>query len=196
MEDLNEEGKKLGLDEYEIAELPNYDITLIASILEEHPGSLSFVEKVLEQNDKTLDISALVDYLVNEIDEPYFDSDYGYEDVEGKKRVLKELNYDYEEIKAAEREEDDFYINEYGEIIRPTDEKIDSTPDIELKDEHKEKSIDPELKQWLNGGESKTPLKQREDELSSLEAEAKTIDEAEELIDKQAEKEGQDIGEE
>ena len=35
----------------------------------------------------------------------------------------------------------------------------------------------------------------REEELSALEAEAKTISEAEALIDKQTEKEGQDIGE-
>lgn len=192
MEDLNEEGKKLGLDEYEIAELPNYDIALIASILEKYPGSLSFVEKVLKQDGKSLDISALVDYLVDEIDEPYFDPDYGYEYVEGKKRVLKELGYDYEEIKDAEREED-FYINEYGEIIRPADEEFDSTPDIETNNEHKEKSIDPELEQWLNGGKSKTPLKQREEKLSSLEAEEKTISEAEALIDQQ--KEGQNKGE-
>ena len=39
-----------------------------------------------------------------------------------------------------------------------------------------------------------TPLQQKEEELSSLEAEAKTISEAEALIDQQ--KEGQDIGEE
>lgn len=42
----------------------------------------------------------------------------------------------------------------------------------------------------------KTPLQQRDDELSSLEAEKQTIAEEEALIDKQAEKEGQDIGEE
>ena len=39
-----------------------------------------------------------------------------------------------------------------------------------------------------------SPLAQKEEELSSLEAEAKTISEAEALIDQQ--KEGQDIGEE
>lgn len=41
---------------------------------------------------------------------------------------------------------------------------------------------------------AKTPLQQKEEELSSLEAEAKTISEAEALIDQQ--KEGQNIGEE
>ena len=40
-----------------------------------------------------------------------------------------------------------------------------------------------------------TVLQQREEELSALEAEEKMISEAEALIDKQTEKEGQDIGE-
>lgn len=195
MNDLYEEGKKLGLDKYEIDDLPNYDIALIASTLEEHPGSLQFVEKALEQNGKTLDISALVDHLVAEIDEPYFDSDYGYEDVEGKKIVLKELGYDYEEIKDSEREEDDFYINEYGEIIRPGNEEIDTTSNVESNNVHQEDTIDPELEQWLNSGNSKTPLQQREEELSLLEDEEKKIAEAEKLITKQTEKEDSDKGE-
>ena len=133
---------------------------MIAFILEEHPGSLAFVKKVLEQNAKTLNIEELVDYLVDEIGEPYFDPDYGYEDVEGKKRVLKELGYDYEELKDAEREEDAFYINEYGEIIRPADEELDYTINQELKNEHHQEAIDPELEQWLNGGKSKKTLQQ------------------------------------
>lgn len=41
----------------------------------------------------------------------------------------------------------------------------------------------------------KSPLRQRENQLSSLEAEERKIEEAEALIDKQTEKEGQDIGE-
>ena len=168
---------------------------MIASTLEEHPGSLQFVEKALEQNGKTLDISALVDHLVAEIDEPYFDSDYGYEDVEGKKIVLKELGYDYEEIKDSEREEDDFYINEYGEIIRPGNEEIDTTSNVESNNVHQEDTIDPELEQWLNSGNSKTPLQQREEELSLLEDEEKKIAEAEKLITKQTEKEDSDKGE-
>ena len=155
-----EEGIKLGLDKFEIEDLPNMDTSMIAFILEEHPGSLAFVKKVLEQNGKTLNIEELVDYLVDEIGEPYFDPDYGYEDVEGKKRVLKELGYDYEELKDAEREEDAFYINEYGEIIRPADEELDYTINQELKNEHHQEAIDPELEQWLNGGKSKKTLQQ------------------------------------
>lgn len=70
------------------------------------------------------------------------------------------------------------HINEFGEIIRP------------------QKSIeqDEELMAWLNGSKM-SPLKTREEQLSKLEKEAKTISEAEALIDKQTEKEGQDIGE-
>ena len=69
------------------------------------------------------------------------------------------------------------HINEFGEIIRP------------------QKSIeqDEELMAWLNGSKM-SPLKTREEQLSKLEKEAKTISEAEALIDKQTEKEGQDIG--
>ena len=44
-------------------------------------------------------------------------------------------------------------------------------------------------------GRDVTKLSSKESELSSLEAEEKTISEAEALIDKQTEKEGQDIGE-
>lgn len=40
-----------------------------------------------------------------------------------------------------------------------------------------------------------SPLKNREEQLSKLEKEALTISEAEALINKQTEKEGQDIGE-
>ena len=72
----------------------------------------------------------------------------------------------------------DVHIDEFEEIIRP------------------QKSIeqDEELMAWLNGSKM-SPLKTREEQLSKLEKEAKTISEAEALIDKQTEKEGQDIGE-
>lgn len=49
---------------------------------------------------------------------------------------------------------------------------------------------------WLEGkNDEQSPLQKRETELASLEAEEKTIAEAEALIEKQTEKEGQDIGE-
>ena len=70
------------------------------------------------------------------------------------------------------------HINEFGEIIRPQ-------KSIEQNDE---------LVAWLKGGKT-SPLKTREEKLSKLEKEAKTISEAEALIDKQTEKEGQNIGE-
>ena len=70
------------------------------------------------------------------------------------------------------------HINEFGEIIRPQ-------KSIEQNDE---------LVAWLKGGKT-SPLKTREEKLSKLEKEAKTISEAEALIEKQTEKKGQDIGE-
>ena len=57
----------------------------------------------------------------------------------------------------------------------------------------------PQVYQAIRNGtytkNNRSILQQREEELSTLEAEAKTIAEAEALIDKQTEKEGQDIGE-
>lgn len=73
------------------------------------------------------------------------------------------------------------HINEFGEIIRPSGQ------------ENAKNDISPELSAWLNG--ESTPLKKREEQLVALEEEAKTISEAEALIDKQNAKEDQSIGE-
>ena len=73
------------------------------------------------------------------------------------------------------------HINEFGEIIRPSGQ------------ENAKSDISPELSAWLNG--ESTPLKKREEQLVVLEEEAKTISEAEALIDKQNAKEDQSIGE-
>ncbi len=73
------------------------------------------------------------------------------------------------------------HINEFGEIIRPSGQ------------ENAKSDISPELSAWLNG--ESTPLKKREEQLVTLEEEAKTISEAEALIDKQNAKEDQSIGE-
>lgn len=73
------------------------------------------------------------------------------------------------------------HINEFGEIIRPSGQ------------ENAKSDISPELSAWLNG--ESTPLKNREEQLVALEEEAKTISEAEALIDKQNAKEDQSIGE-
>ncbi len=73
------------------------------------------------------------------------------------------------------------HINEFGEIIRPSGQ------------ENAKSDISPELSAWLNG--ESTPLKKREEQLVALEEEAKTISEAEALIDKQNAKEDKSIGE-
>ena len=73
------------------------------------------------------------------------------------------------------------HINEFGEIIIPSGQ------------ENAKSDISPELSAWLNG--ESTPLKKREEQLVALEEEAKTISEAEALIDKQNAKEDQSIGE-
>ena len=179
-----EEGLKLGLSKEDIEDLPDMDNRMLALIIEEHPGCVSFIESVLEQNGKTLDIEGVVDELVDGIDDPYFDPDHGYEDVDGKKRALKELGYDYDEIKEAEREEDEFEINEFGEIIRP------SLENTEKYVSRQSEEINEALEQWLNAGKSKTPLQEREEELARLEKKERTISEAEKLIE-QKENDGQ-----
>ena len=69
-----------------------------------------------------------------------------------------------------------------------------STLDLEIQ---KVKEELEKLQEGLDSRETqrKSPLQQRETELTSLETEEKTITEAEALIEKQTEKEGQDIGE-
>lgn len=173
-----EEGLKLGLSKFEIEDLINMDNDMIASIIARNPSCVDFIKNVLGQNGKTLDIEGIVKCLVDEIDYAYFDPEYGYKQAEDAKRALKELGYDYDEIKSAEIEEDS-EIDEFGESIQPSRD----TDDIPKQSEE----IDEKLEQWLNAGKSKTPLQEREEELAKQEAEAKTIAEAEALIDKQAE---------
>lgn len=139
------------------------------------------------------------DYLHEELDDGYLDS--YEEEPEITTDDLRKADEELEEFYAEHSEMDDrpdsqipegmsqeeysqamgAYINEFGEIVRPSEQesaKIDSNP---------------ELLAWLNG--ESTPLQKREEQLATLEAEAKTISEAEALIDKQNAKKGQSIGE-
>lgn len=128
----------------------------------------------------------------------YEEADYDLDLFEGQPEItmadLREADEELEEFYSEHPEMDDrpdspipegmsveeyseamgIYINEFGEIIRPQNS-------IEQ---------DEELMAWLNGSEV-SPLKMREVELSKLEKEAKTISEAETLIDKQAQKTGE-----
>ena len=69
-----------------------------------------------------------------------------------------------------------------------------STLDLEIQKVKEELEKLQEGSQ-VKGGQEISPLQQKEAKLSSLEAEEKTIAEAEALIEKQTGKEGQDIGE-
>lgn len=89
-----------------------------------------------------------------------------------------------------------------GFLVLDADVKIQKDPDIQaivLTKYEGEKTLEyikkniEEIEE--KNHKKKTPLQQKNAELSSLEAEEKTISEAEALINKQAEKEGQDIGE-
>lgn len=71
-------------------------------------------------------------------------------------------------------------------------DKINGNPEyLKLYEEIRAKSRENKASRE----DEKLPLQQRENQLSSLEAEERKIEEAEALIDKQTEKEGQDIGE-
>lgn len=132
------------------------------------------------------------------------EKDYLYEEPEYVDLELEgyELGLTSDDLREAEEELEEFYaehpeadnrpnsqmpeamgvhINEFGEIIRPSGQ------------ENAKSDISPELSAWLNG--ESTPLKKREEQLVALEEEAKTISEAEALIDKQNAKEDQSIGE-
>lgn len=123
------------------------------------------------------------DYLQEEVD-------YGYEEIESiTDEDLKEAEDELEDFYSQHPELDDrpdskmpagMSINEFGEIIRTGEQEEKAT-------------IPPEVEKWLNSRSS--PLKKREEQLSTLEKEAKTIKEAEALIDKQNAKEDQSIGE-
>ena len=147
----------------------------------------SFIKDALEKLSKNYVLDENLDYLDEEVvsitDEDLKEAD---EQVEEFFAEHPELD-DRPDSQIPEGMSTDEYaeaigvtINEFGEIIR------------EGKQETKT-SIPSELEEWLNGGMS--PLKKREEELSKLEKEEKTISEAEALIDKQNAKKGQSIGE-
>lgn len=97
-----------------------------------------------------------------------------------KEKYIEEFNYD------SRTTEDGDYKADYKDLSNLFDKAISDVPQIyeDLKKGTYSKDKYVTLR---------TPLQQREDELSYLEVEAKKISEAEALIDQQ--KEGQDIGE-
>ena len=102
-----------------------------------------------------------------------------------------------EDLKIADEQSDEFYAEHPEMDDRPDSQKPEGISINEfgkiIREGKQETTISPELEEWLNGGMS--PLKKREEELSSLEAEEKTISEAEALLDKQTAKEGKNKGE-
>lgn len=157
------------------------------------PSSIVFDDAEMNHNE-------IIKLALETLSENYLHEDLDYEDIEP--------SITNEDLIAADKELEEFYvahpemdsrpnsqipegmseekfleamgasINEFGEIIRP--------------ERHIEQ--DDVVMDWLNSGKS-SPLKDREEQLSKLEKEALTISEAEALIDKQTEKEGQNIGE-
>ena len=101
-------------------------------------------------------------------------------------------------IQERSRIEDDIFRQEEKFDIRELKETdVRYRNMVWLKDRYNELGLEiDEIRKELENLRGTSPLQKREAELSSLEAEEQTISEAEALIGKQTEKEGQDIGEE
>ena len=152
-------------------------------------------------DDAEMDYNLAIKSALETLSTNYLSEELDYEDIESSitDEDLRKADKELEEFYIAHPEMDtrpgsqipegmsqeefleamEVSINEFGEIIRPS-------RNIEQNDV---------LMDWLNNGNSSSPLKKCEGQLSKLEKEALTISEAEALISKQTEKEGQDIGE-
>ena len=127
------------------------------------------------------------------------EKDYLYEEPEYVDLELEgyELGLTSDDLREAEEELEEFYAEHPEADNRPNSQMPEGMSIEEYSEAMgvhiNEFDISPELSAWLNG--ESTPLKKREEQLVALEEEAKTISEAEALIDKQNAKEDQSIGE-
>lgn len=106
---------------------------------------------------------------------------------EGSDRIV----YD---TRAGEIKEKNFKNPQFEQYINTFLQSVEDLPKIYeaiTKGTYRREEFIP----TIDAHKKQSPLQQRESELASLEAEEKTILEAEALIDKQTEKEGQNIGE-
>ena len=118
-----------------------------------------------------------------------FEEDGNYRIVfgEGKDAVT----YD---VRTGEIKEKDFENPEFEKFFNKFLQSVEDLPKIYeaiTKGTYRRENFIP----TIDAHKKQSPLQQRESELASLEAEEKTISEAEALIDKQTEKEGRNIGE-
>lgn len=162
-----------------------------------YPGNIVFDDSEMYHN-------SIIREALKKLSKNYvLDENLDYED-EGVSAItdkdLIEADKQLDEFYAEHHEMDDrpdsqipegMSIDEYAETIGATINEFDEI--IRDGKQETKTAIPSELEEWLNGGSS--PLKKREEELSKLEKEKKTISEAEALIDKQSAKKGQSIGE-
>ena len=98
------------------------------------------------------------------------------------------------DTKSGEVKNKNFKNPEFEQYINTFLKSVEDLPrvyDNIMKGTYKREDFMPTIEE----NKEKSPLQKRDQELSSLEAEEKTIAEAEVLIDRVAQKEGQDIGE-
>ncbi len=166
-------------------------------------------------NDFPLEYLYMLDCLNEEFEENLlyrhvYDSEYAGEKIGPNSKVRINLYYDDIILGISERINEDktkwtiakYNSKDFGsanmEIVE--DEIQDPNKTNKIVEICQKAIADfPQVYQAIRNGtytkNNRSTLQQREEELSALEAEEKTISEAEALIDKQSEKEGQDIGE-
>lgn len=177
----------------------------------------SYIDTILEDYGYTLS--------PEDLKEMYYKCGYEYDIESGASRKInesgKEYEYNEDFIDATDKKQMEFFLQKYvaqkesmeAELIRIKSKTTEMERDMystggsefdpeyhELFDLHDkieelEEGI-AKATESISFYESIMELHKKEEELSALEAEEKTISEAEALIDKQTEKNGQDIGEE
>lgn len=196
-----------------------FDMNNMEAINEFAPDSKAFQEEELYTgcypNDFPLEYLYMLDCLNEEfegslLDRNVYASEYTGEKIGPNSTVRINLNYDDIILDISERIDEykskwttaKYNSNDFGsanmEIVE--DEIQDPNKTNKIVEICQKAIADfPQVYQAIRNGtytkNNRSTLQQREEELSALETEEKTISEAEALIDKQSEKEGQDIGE-
>ena len=131
-----------------IEEVSNFGETAIADWMIENPNKFSAMRSALEEKGIKVDINTLMHDLSDELQNPYEDPDYGFDEERLAKiaKFLDRMNYPSYEEEYVE-ENDDLDIDQFGESI---------IPDASQTTKPKATEIDEELIQWLNSGSEKT----------------------------------------
>ena len=88
-----EEGKKYGLNEYEIATLLSASPEVIAHLIVEHPDSRTFIEKTFQANGMEFNLKEIINCIHDNLESPYNNPEHGLDyDKEKAEKLLEALN--------------------------------------------------------------------------------------------------------